>query len=195
MRGYEPADQDSSRRCPSRTSGGRWWDSCGNRLRDMTYTCLCQLRNQEPECRAPGRHQLQGHHIRAVHLLSLSSHVKTAYQIFMIMAPVSTGEAPLDLSREHREPCDHQIISFRGEEDFTELQWRTIWKVLHQVFFHSDAQKLNVIIYTTGLSVLLQVKSVGSGSFFLILLFSIQMIKSDSKDIYNITKPLLKNFH
>jgi len=106
MRGYEPADQDSSWRCPSRTSGGRWWDSCGNRLRDMTYTCLCQLRKQTPTPRPS-------------HKSCSSAHVKTAYQIFMIMAPVSTGEAPLDLSGEHR---DHQIISFRGEEDFITME-------------------------------------------------------------------------
>ncbi len=74
----------------------------------------------------------------------------------------ATGEAPLDLSGEHRDPCDHQIISFIGEEDFTELQWRKIWIV----FLHYDAQKLNVMKSILGLSVILQFKSLGSVFFF-----------------------------
>lgn len=151
------------------------------------YTCLCQLSNQELECRAPGRHQLQGHHIRAVHLLSLSSHVKTVHKIFMdqgasvselMMLWAATGEAPLDLSEEHRDPCDHQIISFRGEEDFTELQWRKIKKGHASSVLPLWCTKVQCDeIYTTGLSVLLQFKSLGSGFFFLILLFSMDVFK------------------
>ncbi len=115
--------------------GGMWWDSCVNRLRDMTVYLSLSIKQPGARMQGPWETLTPRPSHRAVHLLSLSSHVKTVHKIFMdqgasvselMILWAATGEAPLDLSGEHRDPCDHQIISFIGEEDFTELQWRKI---------------------------------------------------------------------
>lgn len=79
----EPWCHQQSLKCPSRAPGWKRGTAVWIGHGTWQYTCLCQLSNQEPESRAPGRSQIHWHDIRAAHVPAVYSQVKTENQIFM----------------------------------------------------------------------------------------------------------------
>ncbi len=83
------------------------------------YTCLCQLSNQEPDAGPLGDANSRPSH-KSCSSAQPFKPCQTVHKIFMdqgasvselMILWAATGEAPLDLSGELRDPCDHQIIS------------------------------------------------------------------------------------